>query len=77
MEDLNIDPAWEYELYCRRQAQRYEELISGAKCSDCGHCFEPDDDFENPEEMGFCEEDQSFVKLNQSVKELGCERFED
>ena len=73
----NIDPAREWDLYCDRQEQAHKALIAGKTCEDCDNCAVPDEeDWQNPERMGYCKEYGEFVSLDDSVEKEDCGDFE-
>lgn len=68
------DPAHDWDVYCDMQEKAYKALIQDKMCRDCGKCYvNPDDD----SAWGWCRECDDYVLLDESVKEIDCEDFEE
>lgn len=73
--EIRCDPAAEWDWHCERQEQAYKAFIADKTCEDCGNCDVPDDRFKNPELIGYCRVWGEFVSLDDTPKEIDCDRF--
>ena len=76
MDELSIDPSRDWDRHCELEDRMYKELTANATCEMCAHCHEPEKEFENAERIGYCDEFDYFVKLDQRVADIDCEYFE-
>lgn len=72
-----FDPAAEWDRYCERQERMYQALIADKTCGDCSNCDVPDDSFNNPGRIGYCRDCGEFICLDDTPKDIDCERYEE
>ena len=71
-----MEPAYEYDLWEARREARYAAMTRGMRCRDCIWCHDPADYGIKGEKVGWCEDGEEFVYLDELVNHKGCETFD-
>lgn len=67
-----IDPAHEWDVYCAMQEAAYRARIADMECGDCLKCKKTPDALSA---WGWCIYVEDYVRLDDSVEDIGCEEF--
>lgn len=70
-----MEPWQEYNFYEAWKEANYQKAIEGKTCKDCYSCYMPDESFENPSHICWCDEFETFMDASEPISQHGCDDF--